>query len=323
MATQIKLRRGTTAQNNAFTGAEGEVTVDTDKDTLVVHNGIAAGGFPLAKAGANSDITSITGLGAGTALLPTITPTGDTNTGVWFPAADTVAVSTGGSERMRVDSGGNVGIGTASPVSILDVKTTAPVITANSSAFAGDGNGTGFGAYRSSSARLSGYSWTIATVNESGGGGGEYQTDSMTFNIRPSVTSGVLSEAMRIDGGGNVLVTSPAGLGYGTGSGGTVTQATDKGTAVTLNKPTGQITMNGAALLPTTAVAFLVNNTLISATDTIVVSIKDSVASNTNYQASISQVVAGAFVICLQNISAGSLSDALIINFAIIKGATS
>jgi hypothetical protein len=47
MAIQVQLRRGTTAQNNAFTGAVGEVTVDTDKDTAVVHDGATAGGFPL------------------------------------------------------------------------------------------------------------------------------------------------------------------------------------------------------------------------------------------------------------------------------------
>lgn len=49
MATQLKLRRGTTAQHSTFTGAEGEVTVDTTKDTLVVHDGVKAGGFPLAR----------------------------------------------------------------------------------------------------------------------------------------------------------------------------------------------------------------------------------------------------------------------------------
>ena len=46
MAKQIQLRRGTTAENNAFTGAVGEVSVDTDKDVLVVHDGVTAGGFP-------------------------------------------------------------------------------------------------------------------------------------------------------------------------------------------------------------------------------------------------------------------------------------
>lgn len=48
MATQIQRRRGTTAQHSTFTGALGELTVDTDKKTVVVHDGITAGGFPLA-----------------------------------------------------------------------------------------------------------------------------------------------------------------------------------------------------------------------------------------------------------------------------------
>lgn len=45
MAVQVQLRRGTTAQNNAFTGALGEVSIDTDADSLRVHDGSTAGGF--------------------------------------------------------------------------------------------------------------------------------------------------------------------------------------------------------------------------------------------------------------------------------------
>lgn len=56
MAKQIQLRRGTTAENNGFTGAVGEVSVDTDKDVLVVHDGVTTGGFPVA-ARANTDGT--------------------------------------------------------------------------------------------------------------------------------------------------------------------------------------------------------------------------------------------------------------------------
>ena len=48
MAKLLKLRRGTTSQHGSFTGAEGEVTVDTDKETLVVHDGSTAGGHPVA-----------------------------------------------------------------------------------------------------------------------------------------------------------------------------------------------------------------------------------------------------------------------------------
>tara|TARA_R110001606_G_scaffold393684_2_gene563842 strand:+ start:1284 stop:2162 length:879 start_codon:yes stop_codon:yes gene_type:complete len=50
MARQVQLRRGTTAQTSSFTGAVGEVTVDTDKDVAVVHDGSTAGGHPLTKA---------------------------------------------------------------------------------------------------------------------------------------------------------------------------------------------------------------------------------------------------------------------------------
>lgn len=49
MAKKLQLRRGTTSQHNTFTGAEGEVTIDTTKDTAVVHDGSTAGGTPLAK----------------------------------------------------------------------------------------------------------------------------------------------------------------------------------------------------------------------------------------------------------------------------------
>jgi len=56
MAKRLQLRGGTTSQHSTFTGALREVTVDTDKDTLVVHDGATAGGFPLAK---YSDVSSI------------------------------------------------------------------------------------------------------------------------------------------------------------------------------------------------------------------------------------------------------------------------
>ena len=49
MAKLLKLRRGTTTQHASFTGAEGEVTIDTTKDTAVVHDGAQAGGRPLAR----------------------------------------------------------------------------------------------------------------------------------------------------------------------------------------------------------------------------------------------------------------------------------
>jgi hypothetical protein len=58
---------------------------------------------------------------AGTAAAPAITTTGDTDTGLFFPAADTIAFAEGGAEAMRLNSSGNVGIGTTSPAEKLNV----------------------------------------------------------------------------------------------------------------------------------------------------------------------------------------------------------
>jgi len=55
MATELKLRRGTTSQHSSFTGAEAEVTVDTDKETVVVHDGVTTGGFAIAR----EDMTNV------------------------------------------------------------------------------------------------------------------------------------------------------------------------------------------------------------------------------------------------------------------------
>ena len=69
-------------------------------------------------------VSSIATFAAGSAAAPSITTTGDTNTGIFFPAADTIGFSEGGVEAARFDSSGNLGIGTASPGGKLDVKQT-------------------------------------------------------------------------------------------------------------------------------------------------------------------------------------------------------
>lgn len=67
MAKQVQFRRGTTAQHATFTGAAGELTIDTDKKVPVVHDGSTAGGVPVAKA---SDLTAIDPRGRHTIPLP-------------------------------------------------------------------------------------------------------------------------------------------------------------------------------------------------------------------------------------------------------------
>lgn len=58
MAKQVQFRRGTTSEHSTFTGAVGEITVDTDKDTVVVHDGSTAGGFALVRQLSDLSITA-------------------------------------------------------------------------------------------------------------------------------------------------------------------------------------------------------------------------------------------------------------------------
>jgi hypothetical protein len=106
-------------------------------------------------------------------------------------------------------------------------------------------------------------------------------------------------------------------LGYTAEAQGTVTQGTDKATAVTLNKPAGRITMNGAALAGNTAVTFTLNNSFISANDIVVVNVSAGGTAGA-YTTYVSSMTAGAVALTLRNLTAGSLSEAVVLNYAII-----
>ena len=115
-------------------------------------------------------------------------------------------------------------------------------------------------------------------------------------------------------------VTATTSMGYPTGTGGTVTQATSKSTGVTLNKITGQITMNAAALAQNTTVSFTMTNSFIGANDLLIVNIKSGATANA-YTTQVELVAAGSCRIHLRNSSSSALSEAVVLGFAIIKGA--
>ena len=121
---------------------------------------------------------------------------------------------------------------------------------------------------------------------------------------------------------GNIIEKTGVGLGYGAGSGGTVTQLTSKSTAVTLNKPTGKIIMNNSALSAGAIVSFVLNNSLIGPSDTIITNIGTFTSSANDTYTVRSRTGYGACVIVVSNTLGSSLSENVVINFAIIKGAT-
>ena len=108
-------------------------------------------------------------------------------------------------------------------------------------------------------------------------------------------------------------------LGYSTGAQGTVTQLTSKSTGVTLNKSAGRITMNNEALASNTAASFTLTNSVISANDVIILNVSGGGTAGA-YTTYVSSMTTGSAVITLRNMSAGSLSEAVIVNYAIIHG---
>jgi hypothetical protein len=232
----------------------------------------------------NASILTMQAIQGGTQLV--IIRSDITGTGTYLP----MTFYTGGSERVRIDTSGSVGIGGV-PDYKLDVYSGALRINGNARTVAGDAS-----IYFGSN-----------TNNYIYGGNAN--------NLMVFATNG--AERMRIESSGNVLVTNPAGLGYGTGAGGTVTQATSRTTGVTLSKPTGAITMFSAAG-SIVAATFTVTNTLVAATDTIILNQK----SGTNlYVLLVTAVAAGSFNITFYT-TGGVATDAPVINFSLIKGVT-
>jgi hypothetical protein len=110
-------------------------------------------------------------------------------------------------------------------------------------------------------------------------------------------------------------------IGYAASAQGTVTQATSKSTAVTLDKSMGRITMNNASLATATNATFTLNNALISANDTVILTISGGQATAGSYNVFANSLTTGSVSITLRNISGGTLSEAVVINFCVIHGA--
>ena len=119
---------------------------------------------------------------------------------------------------------------------------------------------------------------------------------------------------------GSNLVTSPTGaIGYGNGAGGIVTQLTSKSTNVTLNKPCGFINTHNETLAAGATIAFIFSNSLLTVYDNLIVT--GIWGASPNYEIKVAGVADNISKIAIKNITAGSLSESIIFNFIVIKGA--
>ena len=128
--------------------------------------------------------------------------------------------------------------------------------------------------------------------------------------------------------GTRVGAISTSGLALAAGTldvqnSGAVAQLSSKTTGVTLNTHSGQITMDDAALAAGAEVVFTVTNSKVAAKDVVIVNVASATASADDYLVGVGAVGAGSFGICVANLSAGALTEELVLNFVVIKGTSS
>ncbi len=146
-----------------------------------------------------------------------------------------------------------------------------------------------------------------------------YSSASTTPNTTMFYSAG--SEVIRFNSTGPVVAVHGSSIGYVAGSGGSVVQATNKSAGVTLARSSGLITTANSSLNAGAIVSFVLTNTQVAATDVLV--INHASGGTPGAYVFNSQCAAGSATIFITNVSAGSLSESLGLQFVLIKGATS
>jgi hypothetical protein len=148
---------------------------------------------------------------------------------------------------------------------------------------------------------------------------GTYTFEFVSYDSGTTITIQDLSRPLNRYTNGVTSNSATAGIGYATGAGGTVTQLTSKATGVTLNRVSGQITMNNASLAAAAEVSFTFTNSTIAATDVVVTAISSGATAGA-YNTHVDAISAGSCRISITNFSASPLAEAIVLNFVVIKG---
>ena len=217
--------------------------------------------------------TTLTGgtivVGSGSVTTPSLSFSGDSNTGLYTPSGDVFGITTSGTGKLTVDN------------------TTAPVKEV-----------------------FSGIFYPISTQVDVG-------TDANQIPLNQYLGTMAFQDSVSVSVGG-ILANGLSGIGYATGAGLAVTQITSRTTGVTINAPTGAITLVSAAG-STTFQTFTVTNSTVAATDVIKVSQK---SGTDKYAIWVTAVAAGSFDLTFATLS-GTTTEQPVFNFVVIKAIAS
>lgn len=320
-------------RSNTATLTNKTITLDSNtvSGTLAQLN-TAITDADIARTDAGQTFTGQQNFAAGTVGSPSIVLGGDTTTGWYRPAANSIAASVSGVEVVRISTTGlevknaaNIGLAYnyAGGTTVSSSNTT--VSTAAIASYIGQSDVTAIAVHAHSSAR------TTLRYGTALGGFGEILVSGASSNglmigttlNKPIIFGSNAVESARMLGttftGAGAIVSSGAtsGVGYTTGAGGTVTQATSRTTGVTLNKVTGATTLVSAAGSVTWQ-SFTVTDSAVAATDVIVVNQKSGTDKNMIH---VTAVNAGSFEITFAT-TGGTTVEQPVFNYAILKGVT-
>jgi hypothetical protein len=130
---------------------------------------------------------------------------------------------------------------------------------------------------------------------------------------------GIVSATGNVISTGNIFSAGNGTVGYNAGAGGTVSQGGNKSTGVTLNKPSGQITMQNTLLAADTSVSFTFTNSTINTNDLLLLNIVGGVVTPGCYNLD-ANCTTGSATVTVRNITGGGLSEAIVLRYAVIRG---
>jgi hypothetical protein len=318
MSKTLQFRRYPTSVLSTVTGANGEIIVDTTKYTLTVHDGTTPGGFPLVASNTSNNNANLTNLGvSGNVWVSNHILVGDslTNAGI----ANVLNTSA---------TGGQTGL---KALNIIDTLGGIKIIRAGGNPFIE------FGEWNSTlSTQAGGYdvgsisgvmTFRSRQLNYNASTNAANVVMQLYANTGTAATSNAINTgSVVISGGlgvsGNVYAIShyaTSNIGFPTGTGSVATQATSRTTGVTLNNPTGQITLFNQAMATQTANTFVLTNSFIGANDFILLNHFSGGTIGAYHLAS--NTSAGQANVTIRNISSSTLTEAPVIQYVVIKAA--